>query len=519
MPVFQPNVAPPGVSEFIYSQTLDGGSVDLRNIIARDFLQRRKRNADDDILVEQFIDFDEDEDNIINQTKRRRPGGSNSRHRPVYEDSTWGKMLRDQHSELLLPESDAARIFRRRFRIPYTIFLELLGWTKEWHEKSTTDASGRARIPTELKLLGVLRILGRATCFDGIFELSGISISTMQSFFHEFTKWFRAEVYPKHVYTPNTYEELVEIEGSYSYLGLPGAIGSMDVVHIAWCMCPAYLSNLATGKEGYPSIAYNVICDHNGRAIAVLPGAYGSINDKTIVRFDDFVDDVRCLDFFTKFEYNVRTGARLDDHEMLAGAWIIVDGGYHKWEVTQAASKIDQNPFYAQWRTQMESVRKDIECFFGRLKARFRLLKTPVSFHKKIDIDNAFFTCVGLQNMLHDWDTETGRLASWNVDAHFTDPEGQFHDEDGTDDDEARFWCRPKLRKAQKRNEFFVPEPCDDFSDCGTKSFPLGVTRVVGHQEPCSGETSRYYAKQEKLVEHYKQVLASNSERRPWLRS
>ena len=67
-------------------------------------------------------------------------------------------------------------------------------------------------------------------------------------------------------------------------------------------MCPAFLANLATGKEGYPSIAYNVICDHQGRALAVLTGAYGSTNDKTIVRFDDFVDDVRCDDFFREFE-------------------------------------------------------------------------------------------------------------------------------------------------------------------------------------------------------------------------
>jgi hypothetical protein len=71
----------------------------------------------------------------------------------------------------------------------------VLGWTKEWHETMNPfDAAGRARIPTELKLLGVLRILGRATCFDGIEELSGISVPTMQTFFHSFTAWFREEV-------------------------------------------------------------------------------------------------------------------------------------------------------------------------------------------------------------------------------------------------------------------------------------------------------------------------------------
>ena len=44
----------------------------------------------------------------------------------------------------------------------------------------------------------------------------------------------------------------------------------------------------------------------------------------------------------------------------------------------------------------MESMRKDIEFFFGRMKSRFRVLKTPISFHKKVHVDNTFFTCVAL---------------------------------------------------------------------------------------------------------------------------
>jgi len=68
-------------------------------------------------------------------------------------------MLRDDFAALRDPGSDEASIFRAR----------ILGWTKAWHEKDDADVAGRARIPTELKLLGVLRILGRSTWFDGRF--------------------------------------------------------------------------------------------------------------------------------------------------------------------------------------------------------------------------------------------------------------------------------------------------------------------------------------------------------------
>ena len=159
-----------------------------------------------------------------------------------------------------------------------------------------------------------------------------------------------------------------------------------------------------------------MICDHEGRALAELKGAYGATSD-------NFVDDVRCDDFFTTAD---------GDRKMIKGAYLIIDGGYHPWEATQAASKICSDPNYALWRAQMEAVRKDIECYFGRLKSRFRMLKTPVSFHSKTDIDNAFFTCVGLQNMLHGWDKEIGNLTMWDVEADW----GDFDDETPEDEDD-----------------------------------------------------------------------------------
>ena len=68
---------------------------------------------------------------------------------------------------------------------------------------------------------------------------------------------------------------------------------------------------------------------------------------------------------------------------MEKGVYIIVDGGYLKWEVLQCGLKSSSEPGYGEWRTIMESVRKDTECYFGRLKQRFRVLKVPNNFRKK----------------------------------------------------------------------------------------------------------------------------------------
>lgn len=66
--------------------------------------------------------------------------------------------------------------------------------------------------------------------------------------------------------------------------------------------------------------------------------------------------------------------------------------------------KVAHTPEETRFSRWLESVRKDVECFFGRLKGRFRILKLGFLFRDKGDIDNVWFTCCILHNILHDFD-------------------------------------------------------------------------------------------------------------------
>ena len=79
-----------------------------------------------------------------------------------------------------------------------------------------------------------------------------------------------------------------------------------------------------------------------------------------------------------------------------------------------------QDTMLSKW---LESVRKDVECFFGRVKGRFRILKLPLFFRQKIQIDNIWFTCYILHNLLHE-DDELDKLED---DVHWADQDG-LHD-------------------------------------------------------------------------------------------
>ena len=93
----------------------------------------------------------------------------------------------------------------------------------------------------------------------------------------------------RYIYYPCTQEELTKIMARYEAVHLPGAAGSIDVVHLKWRNCPAGDVNRCTGKEGYPTVAFEVISGFDQEILGVSSIHYGSRNDKHIVKLDETV--------------------------------------------------------------------------------------------------------------------------------------------------------------------------------------------------------------------------------------
>lgn len=62
---------------------------------------------------------------------------------------------------------------------------------------------------------------------------------------------------------------------------------------------------------------------------------------------------------------------------------------------------------YTYWSEWLESTRKDVECTFGILKGRFRVLKKKIEFQTQKTLENTFRTCCILHNMLIRWNHDT----------------------------------------------------------------------------------------------------------------
>ena len=318
--------------------------------------------------------------------------------RENYDYSCWGRMV--VNDRMKDPgDRKGGKLFRRRFRVPYPLFEQLVAMTRDagWFSEKP-NCTGQAGAPLELKILAVLRVLGRGYCFDGVEELCLISAENLRTFFRKFVSLFSRENFSKYCSHPQSPEEIERAMGVFTQLGLPGCIGSTDCVHIRWERCPAGIRACHKGKEGFPTLSYEVTVDHTKRIIAATEGHPGARNDKTIVKFDGFVTKIHHGELYADVPYDLVDNDGNITKEK--GLYLIVDGGYHKWKCLQCPFKHTSKSAESLWSRWVESVRKDVECTFGILKGRFRCLKLPIYYQDKETIDNMFFTCCILHNIL-----------------------------------------------------------------------------------------------------------------------
>ena len=92
--------------------------IDLRNLMARAVMVRKRRSRDDNLVAEELL-FDHEELEQIKCARNTgpRPGGKNATGRKNYAESTWARMLRDQSAQLKSHTSPESKVFRNRFRV------------------------------------------------------------------------------------------------------------------------------------------------------------------------------------------------------------------------------------------------------------------------------------------------------------------------------------------------------------------------------------------------------------------
>ena len=348
---------------------------------------------------------------------------------------------------VLSPESMSEREFKKfrlRFRLPYCQYQQLLQrisnpqdpWSTHFQRWQNRNAAGREPSPLSLLLLGTLRYIGRGFTFDDLEESTSISADVHRVFFHCFISFGSTMLYDEYVLAPTTEEEARSHMKEMEEAGFHGCVGSMDATNVKIEMCRMWLHHMHIGfKSSFTARTYNITVNHRRRILSSTSGHPARWNDKTIVRYDNFASGIKggtilndsVFHLFEKdTEGNIIT-------VKYVGNWILVDNGYLCWSTTIPPMKDPSTYAELRWSQWAESMRKDVECTFGILKGRWRILKAGIRLHGTEAADKIWLTCCALHNLLldhdgldenwhqgvsSDWEREEGTLDPHDTEQH-----------------------------------------------------------------------------------------------------
>lgn len=224
----------------------------------------------------------------------------------------------------------------------------------------------------------------------------------MRVWFGQFVKWYTKTQYELMVKFPSTKEEIECSLSGYEQLGLPGMIGSMD---------GTVIPVMATFSERIMHIGHKSNCtgvntaflvSHNRQILHVTPPFPATCVDSMIQKLDWSVQQIKHNE-----KYNGHPVKFRDEHgnEIIKkGVTLLVDGGYPLHKVFQTGGKNYETASEGMYCKHLESVRKDVECTFGILKSRFRILKYGMRIADRDVINCVIATCAGLHNELLEHD-------------------------------------------------------------------------------------------------------------------
>jgi hypothetical protein len=155
----------------------------------------------------------------------------------------------------------------------------------------------------------------------------------------------------------------------------------------------------------------------------------GRENDKTITAEDDFTYDIMAGKL-SKVAFKM-----YDKHGVVhwfRGGYLITDGGY--CDVPCFVDPLHNACGHKEvhWSEFLESVRKDVECLFGMLKQRFRILRNGMAYDRDC-CNDIVKTCGIMHNMLLAYDGldefEWNKSGDWELeDPDMEDSDIYWHD-------------------------------------------------------------------------------------------
>ena len=279
-------------------------------------------------------------------------------------------------------------------RSVFTRILDALLGEGEFQERC--DAIKRKGIHPLVRFTACLRHICYGNAYDAFDENFRIAESTLSKSVKSFCILIKKHFGKDFLNRPPTEEEKKRLFEANSCRGFPGNFASWDCKHFVWNQCPQRWAGQFAGHAfgGRKTLILEAIADIKRYIWYSNFGHAGALNDLNVLDKSSIVGsmingtfDISCP------EYTIN-GTKRDWFYFLA------DGIYYDWAifVKTYSDPIDEKQ--SIFAARQEAVRKDVECAFGMLVAKFHILANPLRHWYVDDIKNLLDCCIILHNMV-----------------------------------------------------------------------------------------------------------------------
>lgn len=354
-----------------------------------------EKEVDDviDSIIEELASSSDEEEESAPKHGGSRYGRAKNKDRDYA--GAYATVIRDYFSgpQSKYSESD----FDRRFRVPRDVFNrihdKLMG---EWpFVGPLKDAIGRPGIYPLPRLVACFRHIAYGDAYDREDEYLQISESSVQVSTKAFVKLIK-EHFPEYLNRCPSEQEKAAISNFNASRGFPGLFASWDCKHFVWHRCPMRWQGQYKGhaEGGRMTLILEAIADYNKYIWYANFGDAGSQNDINVLDKSSIVGAMINGSFNTTIPEYTINGTNRD------WLYFLADGIYPEWAIfvkTYSDPTIDKHRTFAK---HQEGVRKDVECAFGILVAKFHILQRPLRGWYVEEIIDLLHCCIILHNMV-----------------------------------------------------------------------------------------------------------------------
>uniref|UniRef100_A0A2N9I4H8 DDE Tnp4 domain-containing protein n=1 Tax=Fagus sylvatica TaxID=28930 RepID=A0A2N9I4H8_FAGSY len=281
----------------------------------------------------------------------------------------------------------------RRFRMSRPLFFRLQSALEAYDPYfiQKRNAAGTLGLSSLQKMTAALRILAYGVAADSTDEYVRIGESTAVESLKKFVKAVVNIFSEEYLRSPNS-NDIARLLAVNEKRGFPGMLGSIDCMHWKWKNCPTAWKGQYTGHSREPTLILEAIASYDRWIWHAFFGLPGSHNDINVLEHSSVFTEL-AQGRAPPVNYSI------NGHDYTMG-YYLADGIYPQWSTFVKTISAPIEAKKKHFARVQEACRKDVECAFGILQARFSIVRGPARFWDQATLNDIMKACIILHNMI-----------------------------------------------------------------------------------------------------------------------